>query len=49
MRKKKKKLLANFRIMALAHGPIKTKVKGTKLGKKGYNRKNKDWKNADTE
>lgn len=43
--KKIKKYLANFRIMALAHGPIQTKVKGTKSGKRGYNRKNKQWKN----
>jgi len=45
MKKKKKKLLANFRIMALANGPIKTQVKGTKRGKRGYNRKDKSWKN----
>jgi hypothetical protein len=30
-----------IRCMALAHGAIKTAVKGTKKGKRGYTRKNK--------
>lgn len=45
-RKKKKKKIEpkKIRIEELANGPIKTKVKGTKKGKKGYSRKNKNWK-----
>jgi hypothetical protein len=47
MGKKKNKKSVNeqpIRLTILANGPIKVKVKGTKKGKKGYNRKNKDWK-----
>jgi len=44
MRKKKKKVLPNFRCMALANGPIGTRVKGSKNGKRGYDRKDKSWK-----
>jgi hypothetical protein len=42
---KKKKY--NFRSLFLVDGPLHTKVKGTKKGKKGYNRKDKSWKNND--
>lgn len=42
MRKKKKN---KYRNRFLIDGPIHTKVDGPKKGKKGYNRKNKDWKN----
>ena len=40
----KKKNPIKIRIHVLANGPIKTQVKGSKKGKKGYNRKNKSWK-----
>jgi hypothetical protein len=41
--KKNKRL----RMKALAMGPIGTRVKGSKKGKRGYNRKVKDWKKDD--
>ena len=44
MKKRKRKKMAKIRNLELAHGPIKTSVKGTKKGKKGYTRKNKNWK-----
>ena len=44
MKKRIKKKLSKIRNLALANGPIKTMVKGSKKGKKGYNRKNKQWK-----
>jgi len=46
MAKKKKKSINEtpIRCKVLAAGPIKTQVKGTKSGKKGYNRKNKSWR-----
>ena len=40
--KTKKKTI--YRNQFLADGPIHGTVKGTKKGKKGYSRKNKDWK-----
>jgi hypothetical protein len=33
-----------LRCTSLMDGPIKTQVKGTSKGKKGYNRKDKGWK-----
>lgn len=47
MKKRKKKKLDKIRCLALANGPIQTMVKGSKKGKKGYNRKNKNWKSQD--
>lgn len=41
MEKKKEKPRNRF----LVEGPIHTKVDGSKKGKKGYNRKDKSWKN----
>jgi len=43
MKNRKRKKMAKIRNLALAHGPIKTAVKGTKKGKRGYTRK-KDWR-----
>jgi hypothetical protein len=44
-KKKKKSVNAQpIRLTILANGPIQIQVKGTKKGKKGYNRKNKNWK-----
>jgi hypothetical protein len=50
MEKKMKKKIkpAKIRIDELANGPIKTQVKGTKKGKKGYLRKPKH-KNSDND
>jgi hypothetical protein len=44
MKKRHKKKVQKIRCQALANGPIQSKVKGSKKGKKGYNRKNKNWK-----
>jgi len=45
-RKKKTKSINEtpIRCNVLSNGPIKTQVKGSKKGKKGYNRKDKSWK-----
>ena len=37
--------LPAFRNRYLMDGPIKEQIAGTKKGKKGYTRKNKNWKN----
>jgi len=44
-RKKKTKSINEIpiRCFALAAGPIKTVVKGTKKGKRGYDRKDRSW------
>jgi hypothetical protein len=45
MANKRQKKKHKIRCMALANGAIHTIVKGSKKGKKGYNRKNKSWRN----
>jgi hypothetical protein len=43
----KKRKLKKIRNLLLAKGPINTTVKGSKKGKKGYNRKKK-WSQDDS-
>jgi hypothetical protein len=40
----KKRKAKKIRVQELANGPLKTQTEGTKKGKRGYTRKNKDWK-----
>lgn len=42
--KNNKKKLNKIRCLALANGPIKTMVKGSKKGRRGYNRKDSNWR-----
>ena len=51
MKKRKDKIKRQIeespRNQFLVDGPIHTKVNGSKKGKKGYNRKDKTWKDQD--